>query len=149
MQVINSFTKEFRFLSNFYPHSMMWEYFEPEYTVIHYPTLEHIYQSFKTHDIAIKKHIATLTAGQAKRYARTIQLREDWELIKLPIMESLVRTKFCRGELKEMLLATKGFELVEGNNWGDTFWGVCKGQGENHLGKILMRTRDWLENESR
>lgn len=43
-------------------------------------------------------------------------------------------------------LATSGNEeLVEGNNWNDTYWGVCKGVGENHLGKILIRIRDGLD----
>jgi hypothetical protein len=36
--------------------------------------------------------------------------------------------------------------LVEGNRWGDQFWGVDlrTGLGENHLGKILMKVRDEL-----
>lgn len=29
----------------------------------------------------------------------------------------------------------------EGNTWGDKFWGVCDGEGENHLGKLLMEVR--------
>lgn len=34
--------------------------------------------------------------------------------------------------------------LVEGNSFGDTFWGVDArtGKGENHLGKILMKVRE-------
>jgi predicted NAD-dependent protein-ADP-ribosyltransferase YbiA (DUF1768 family) len=35
-------------------------------------------------------------------------------------------------------------ELIEGNWWGDTYWGVCNGVGENHLGKLLMKIRDYL-----
>jgi predicted NAD-dependent protein-ADP-ribosyltransferase YbiA (DUF1768 family) len=34
--------------------------------------------------------------------------------------------------------------LIEENTWGDTFWGICKGQGENHLGRLLMQIRDEL-----
>ncbi len=33
-------------------------------------------------------------------------------------------------------------EIVERNTWNDTFWGVCKGKGENHLGILLMEIRD-------
>jgi len=33
------------------------------------------------------------------------------------------------------LLSTGNCEIQEGNYWGDTFWGVCKGKGENNLGK--------------
>jgi hypothetical protein len=34
--------------------------------------------------------------------------------------------------------------LIEGNTWGDTFWGVCNGVGENNLGKTLMNVREIL-----
>ena len=32
---------------------------------------------------------------------------------------------------------------MEGNTWHDVYWGVdlCTGEGENHLGKILMAQR--------
>ena len=33
-------------------------------------------------------------------------------------------------------------ELIEGNDWHDTFWGVCNGIGKNWLGKILEEERD-------
>jgi predicted NAD-dependent protein-ADP-ribosyltransferase YbiA (DUF1768 family) len=29
----------------------------------------------------------------------------------------------------------------EGNTWNDRFWGVCRGSGLNHLGRILMEVR--------
>ena len=29
-------------------------------------------------------------------------------------------------------------DIVEDNYWNDTFWGMCKGKGNNILGKILM-----------
>ena len=44
-----------------------------------------------------------------------------------------------------MLLATGEEYLVEGNTWGDKYWGVCGGIGLNHLGKLLMQVRDELE----
>jgi hypothetical protein len=60
-------------------------------------------------------------------------------------MESLVKEKFTRDtELGAKLVATGDEELVEGNYWGDTFWGVCRGVGQNHLGKILMKVREEL-----
>jgi hypothetical protein len=43
-----------------------------------------------------------------------------------------------------MLLLTGDEELIEGNFWGDVFWGVCNGVGKNHLGKILMEVRSEL-----
>lgn len=32
--------------------------------------------------------------------------------------------------------------------WNDTFWGVCRGNGQNRLGRILMEVRDGLRDES-
>jgi len=34
--------------------------------------------------------------------------------------------------------------LIEGNTWGDTYWGVCRGRGSNNLGKLLMKIREVL-----
>ena len=59
-------------------------------------------------------------------------------------MEEIVRCKFGQNEdLAMRLLATGDLPLVEGNTWGDVFWGVDtrNGRGENHLGKILMKVR--------
>ena len=74
-------------------------------------------------------------------------LRPDWEKVKNGIMEEIVCAKFTQHtDLAEKLLATGDRVLVEGNHWGDTFWGVDTrtGQGENHLGKILMKVREEL-----
>ena len=36
-------------------------------------------------------------------------------------------------------------ELVEGNYWGDTFWGICNGEGTNWLGILLMAERAYWQ----
>ena len=59
-------------------------------------------------------------------------------------MKELTRLKYKKGILKKKLIATGKQEIVEGNYWGDTFWGVCKGKGDNRLGKILMKERKRL-----
>lgn len=67
--------------------------------------------------------------------------------VKLGFMEEIVRAKFLQNpHLAGKLLATKERQLVEGNTWGDTYWGVDirTGQGENHLGRILMQVRNEL-----
>ncbi len=65
-------------------------------------------------------------------------------------MTDLVRQKFQDPELRAALLATGNRYLEETNWWGDTFWGVCNGAGENRLGMILMaiRTRIIMQSES-
>ena len=125
---------DFRFLSNFHPARI-------EVDRIVYPTVEHAYQAAKTTDRAEKLEIAALpTPGRAKRHR--VRLREDWNDVKLGIMESLVELKFgVQDDLCEMLCATGNSDIQETNTWGDRFWGVCQGAGENHLGRILMRVR--------
>ena len=50
--------------------------------------------------------------------------------------------------LKKALLDTNDIYLVEGNNWGDVYWGVCKNIGYNKLGEILMKIREEIKNEN-
>lgn len=81
----------------------------------------------------------------AKKTGKKIELISDWEKVKLSVMFEVVFAKFSQNEeLKQKLLATGNEELVEGNNWGDTFWGMINGVGENHLGKILVKVRTAL-----
>lgn len=135
---INSFQGEYRFLSNFWPAEVV---LDGET----YPSVEHAYVAAKTVDLHMRKLAKDCqTAGQVKRFGRTLPLRRDWEEVKLQIMHDLVRQKFAHSYLKEKLLATGDEELVEGNTWNDTFWGVCRGVGENNLGKILMEVRKEL-----
>lgn len=140
---IEGFDKEFAFLSNFYPSLMEVERME-------YLTLEHAYQALKTKDRTERLAIAALESpGAAKRAGRKVTLRDDWEEIKLEVMKNLVRLKFTLHEdLKEKLLDTGNAYLEETNTWRDRFWGVCKGEGQNHLGRILMEVRDELRKQS-
>ena len=135
--MIDSFFGEYRFLSNFY--------FSPfVYQEVKYNTVEHAFQAAKTLD-PIEKHaiLNALTPGRVKRIARDVTLRSDWEEIKLSVMERFVREKFTQNkDLLDRLIATGNEELVEGNTWKDTYWGICNGVGENHLGKILMELRN-------
>jgi len=63
-------------------------------------------------------------------------------------MHELVGIKFAAGRpLAGQLLETYPCELVEGNTWGDTFWGVCRGVGLNYLGRLLMGQRTKLLKE--
>jgi N-glycosidase YbiA len=75
---------------------------------------------------------------------KRVALRSDWEVVKVGIMEQCLRSKFAGSELRSLLLSTGDAELVEGNTWNDRFWGVCRGKGQNHLGKLLMRIRSEL-----
>jgi len=134
---INSFQGSYSFLSNFYPSPVVVD-------GITYPTVEHGYQASKTFDKTQRSDIlAADTPGKAKRLGKLVNLRPDWNDVKLSVMENLLRQKFHKDTLLyKMLRHTRGKTLIEGNYWGDTFWGVSRGRGENHLGKLLMSIRD-------
>ncbi len=133
--MIDSFRGNYRFLSNFYPVQFEWEGEK-------WPSVEHAYQAAKCRDKQQRTLFLQGTAGEAKRLGRRVEVREDWEEVKLPIMEALLRIKFAGGaSLADKLLATGEEELQEGNTWGDRFWGTCNGEGQNHLGKLLMKIR--------
>ena len=134
---ICAFNGSYRFLSNFWPAVVMLDGTD-------YPSVENAYVAAKTRDLAAREFIRNCTPGAAKKFGRTIKLRDDWDDVKLAIMADLVWLKFQHADLRELLLDTGSQELIEGNTWGDTFWGVCNGVGENHLGKILMNVRQRL-----
>lgn len=134
--MITEFRGEYRFLSNFYP-STVYLY------GVDYPTVEHAYQAAKCGIHSDRLYIRSAsTPGEAKKRGRNIQIRSDWDEIKLKVMDGLLRQKFANDTFQRKLLDTGDQDLIEGNNWGDTFWGVCKGRGENWLGILLMKIRD-------
>jgi ribA/ribD-fused uncharacterized protein len=137
--MIEEFQGEYRFLSNFWPAAVKGP------SGLWYASVENAYQASKSLRLLDHQKIVAMSAGQSKRYARGVDLRKDWEDIKIDVMLGLVRQKFTNNtQLTEKLLSTGDEELIEGNHWGDCFWGVCKGKGSNHLGKILMQVRDEL-----
>lgn len=139
-EVIDDFRGPYRWLSNFHICSI-------QYEELWYPSTEHAYQAAKTHvpDHRLLFTKAGLTPGQSKRLAKLFPLRPDWETVKESIMLELLRFKFTNhDDLREKLLATGQTHLVEGNTWGDVYWGVCAGHGRNRLGFLLMLVRDEL-----
>jgi ribA/ribD-fused uncharacterized protein len=136
---INKFRGKYSFLSNFFPVQI-----EDNLGLI-YPSVEHAYQAMKSEDIKIRQCFQTGTSGDAKRNGRRISLRNDWEDEKVAIMLYLLRQKFSQEIFRKKLLETKDEELVEGNTWGDIFWGVCNGTGKNMLGQLLMQIREELK----
>jgi len=139
--MIEKFSGKYRFLSNFYRASVIYE-------GIQYPSVEHAYQAAKTLSETERKFIKKLRKPvEAKRAGKKVRLRANWESIKKQVMEELVRDKFTRhAHLKVALLKTGDVELQEGNTWNDYFWGVDlkTKHGQNNLGKILMKVRDEL-----
>ena len=164
--LINSFGEN-GFLSNFHPVKIQ----AFRYT---FKSVEAAYQAAKerfslkrievitafTHDSAFEAKWRGIGDKQ-KKLTRdpewvVLELPRFWDTplfnrqpLKVRLMSSLLDQKFARGtQLRERLVATGDVPLIEGNTWGDTFWGVCGTEGENRLGKMLMRIRAEAQQEN-
>lgn len=136
------FVKEYDFLSNFYP-----------VTIIHdnneFPTSENAYQYAK-----VKTNLNSFqlcNPGQAKKMGRQLPQIEEWESKKIDAMREILEYKFAKDSFLALKLILVTEEIVEHNYWHDTFWGVCTcktcdNKGENMLGKLLMGIRKTLIN---
>lgn len=142
---IKRFSNDNRWLSNFSLCNI-----EMDGTI--YPSVEHAYQAAKT-KVPLERLWFTdndLTAAQAKRLSKKITIREDWNVIRLTVMQSLVSQKFDQEPYCTLLLSTGDCHIEEGNYWNDVFWGVSSqtGKGDNNLGIIIMSIRDELKSRT-
>jgi ribA/ribD-fused uncharacterized protein len=127
------FFKDFPFLSNFHPCTIV-------YNGLNFPSVENAYQAQKCPERAIE--FVNITANKAKCLGKKVQVRPDWDDVKLKIMWDLVHQKF---EDKELLRQLKLIDepIVEHNWWHDNYWGVCtcnecrNKESHNWLGRIL------------
>lgn len=151
--MIDRFDGEYAFLSNF---------FEGPLPVVlkgrAFRTAEHAYQACKFADPAQQHAIQIAeTPGQAKRLGTTFQpLRPGWDDMKIRVMTAVIQAKFApTTELAHKLMLTGDQQLVEGNTWGDRFWGCVLEPGpkegtwvgRNELGRILMEHRRALQHD--
>ena len=142
MTPITEFRGPYFFLSNFYETPV-------KYDGLTYPSSEAAFQAAKCLDPKARKIFQTMTPKQAKQFGKRVSLRPDWEEVKLQVMADILKNKFENKELRAKLLATESANLVEGNYWHDTFWGVdlATGKGQNHLGELLMALRTNLKEQ--
>ena len=160
---INSFQGSFRWLSNFWECIVF-------FGETQFNSVENAYVAAKLPEELshLRLLVAKLSPGKAKKYGRgeinltdsddcpygKISMREDWnDELRLSVMRVLIHQKFhpeLNPELVEKLLQTKTAELIEGNNWHDTFFGVDQKEGgQNHLGRIIMERRKELQFEEK
>lgn len=118
--------------------------------------LEAAYMADKFDDLEKQIRIARVKNGRnAKKLASQLVekgaaiVRPDWEDDKLAVMRSLIQQKFERDSvLADRLIGTGNAHIIEGNTWGDTYWGESPvGNGENHLGILLMERRQLLKSD--
>lgn len=142
--MIKEFKNQYFFLSNFYEYPIY-------YNKLVFCNAEAAFQAQKAINEKDQYKFINLNASQARKLGKTIQLRKDWEEIKDNVMYEIVKRKFTiNKELQQKLLETKEEELIEGNWWHDTYWGVDSktGIGQNKLGKILMKVREEVKNNN-
>ena len=170
MAKINSFRKEFYYLSNFYEIPVT-------YNGLTYQNNEAAFQAQKTLDEKERMSFTRMNPSEAKHAGRRITLRKDWEAVKVGIMHDIVEAKFRQNpSLAAKLIGTGNVYLEEGkamlflrkstagNTWGDRTWGSqcpvdigfeptgvkrrpVDGKGANNLGRILMDIRQTLQQE--
>ena len=76
------------------------------------------------------------TMGQTREF----KIRDDWEKIKVSVMEQAIRARFDQHpDLADILKRSKG--TLYDHSAEDSFWGI----GSNVTGKILMKIRDELQ----
>jgi len=146
---ILQFRGDYEFLSNFYecPNGV-------EYEGVIYPTAENAYQASKVAEFH-RRRFVNISPTEAKKLGRKLPLlyKMQYPQNRIKAMRQILKSKFDRNpKLKEKLLQTKDYILVEGNTWGDEFWGVNLKKpdpdspygykGENWLGRLLMEIRD-------
>jgi N-glycosidase YbiA len=151
-KVISRFVGPHAFLSNFYEGAP----FRLPNTEAEWPTAEHCFQACKAVTPDEFEWVRSApTPSEAKKRGRLVTAQPDWEKIKRRVMLNVVMAKFVNNPgLMRRLVATHGVTLIEGNTWGDTYWGATRQGGEhvwvipggslygyNWLGQILMFVR--------
>lgn len=136
-KIIDSFTDNYFFLSNFCPCRVDFG----QFGMFH--NSEAAYQAMKCPERS--QEFQFLSPENAKWLGRRVGLPADWDERKDTVMLQVVRAKFLGNSyLAHWLLHTGDAILIEGNNWGDRYWGQVNGVGENRLGQILMQVREEL-----
>lgn len=135
---IDSFTGDYFFLSNYYRCKVMIEPYGTFYSS------EAAYQAMKCPDRFYE--FLKLGPDEAKKLGKQVPLRSDWDNVKDNIMMKILCHKFNQNQdLAKKLLGTGNSILIEGNTWGDKYWGQVDGEGENNLGKLLMALREFIK----
>lgn len=141
--MINNFRGEYNWLSNMY-------FCDVEYKNNIFKSVENAYMFAKA-DTSGEwlKFCLENPPNICKKKSRNIEVREDWDNIKLSVMYDLLIQKFSQEPFRTKLLATGNENIQEGNYWNDTFWGVDLKQnpntGENNLGRLIMYIRILLK----
>lgn len=108
-------------------------------------TVEHEFQSMKTLNFAEQMTIRHADSpGKAKRLGRSCTLRKDWEEVKDSAMWACLGQKFQYPEMLLPLLDSGDTILVEGNTWGDRYWGATPIAKSEDIRTLIEKHGDWI-----
>lgn len=141
---IKGFFGKYRWLSNFGAAHVVVD-------DVTYGSVERAYQAMKWRP-EDRAYFETCTDEEAITYNRQHQPNghsaEEWDEMRICVMRFLLEQKFdpkLNPDNARKLLETGDRYLEETNWWNDTFWGKnLQGEGENHLGELLMEIRTAL-----
>lgn len=146
---ITSFRDDFYFLSNYYTAPFTWR-------GVVFQSGEQAFAYAKTFFATSKMNeyqadiLNAKTPGDAKKLGRRCPIDVDeWDKNKVGYMREIVHAKFMTAgnDIVGKLIRTGATMLIEGNDWGDKFWGRVQENGKwtglNTLGVILMEERGW------
>ncbi|KAF8914390.1 hypothetical protein CPB84DRAFT_1759139 [Gymnopilus junonius] len=119
-----------------------------------YPSALHLYEAMKFIDYkpeiaeVIRNVPTTLDVYPVSVKFQNLQ-RPDWSKIYLSKMEEVLTLKVNQHpDLRKLLLDTVDARIIY-TDPNDTYWGSgMQGQGNNELGKVLVRVRDRLRTEN-
>lgn len=144
-EVIGFYPREFYPFDNFSSFKVEWNGYL-------FSSVEEAYQaaSFMGSDEELVEKIKkSHSADEAQRiaYANRDKRREDWDDVKISIMEELLRLKIEQNPyVKKKLLQTGDYMIVEDSPKDDLWgWGPNR-NGQNNLGKLWMKLREELKN---
>lgn len=132
------FRNEYYFMSNMCPCEIKFIYGGKEYA---FKCAESAFQAMKCKNVSDMKKFVNLSGYEAKALGKKVLLKDNWEDIKVNVMNCILKLKFKNAFHRNMLNNVHG-EICEDNDWGDNFWGKHLGYGKNMLGKLLMKIRD-------
>lgn len=151
--LIDSFSGEYDFLSNFYMIPLVYEGINYTNSEAAFQAAKIFYPGDEQRTKEERMTFCSYSPSMAKKMGRrAITLRSDWESVKDGIMLDIIRAKFGQNpHLRRLLIETGEAVLVEGNTWHDCYWGDChcpkcqSKPGKNMLGKLLMKVRNELK----
>jgi len=140
MTTISNFRGDYFFLSNFYECAIhIWG--------MEFTSAEAAYQASKCTSQTDMAKFVGVSPRKSKYMGRKVLLPSNWDEQREGRMYEVLSAKFSNEFLKKQLLLTGERMLVEGNSWGDVYWGECRGKGRNVLGKLLMQFRQRLREQ--